>query len=743
MSSGPPGSFGGPPGPPPGGPAARVPPGPPAGGPGFAAPGSFPPGMAGMPLPNFPPPLPPNWSEHRAPDGVTPYYYNTATKASTYTRPTFATAAPAPAAAPKEKKKKKEKPKDRVPIPGTGWTRVTTNEGNVFYFEKETKRSEWTIPDEIAEAVAAFDASEAQERKQKAEEARIERLREQERVRAEVAEERKRKAEEKKRKADAAAEGAPGAKKSKAAEESGGFVEDDGAPEVEDEVEWKRAVAAEFDAVDRRKAADAAKEEGDAEKAGEEAAKKVFAVPEKVQVSAEEGRALFKALLIEKEISPFAPWEQALPLFINDPRYVLLPSMKERRDVYEEYCRTAGRAKRTSKAEPAKAKADPERDYRALMREEVTSTRTRFDDFRRKFKKDRRFWAFGRDDREREKAFKVHLRELGERKRADAERAEKDFLELLSETHIAPEAEWSQVKRGISHDSRYDAVGSSSLRAELFATHLKKLAAEGNAEDPATRRAREKKERQEASLAQRQNAVRAHQAVIGEEASKARRSAGREEGERLFGSLLVDVVRSDTTWEDILPILRQDRRFAHPALRDGDRRRLLEGHVERIRETKADELSSLFARHAKLETTFGDIYEKIADDALVQRLGLGAAALEERFNAWRRARETVARAEFYDLLRENNFVEFWGRMRNKVLDDAATKVKQDEDEVEEGMDVTALAKQVDLAEIKAILRRDQRYRQFDHVGDEREMWLREYLENLEGSTGTETIHKIG
>ncbi|GMK59574.1 hypothetical protein CspeluHIS016_0801800 [Cutaneotrichosporon spelunceum] len=725
----------GPPGPPPGGPGAKVPPGPPAGGPGIVAPSTFPPGMAGMPLPNFPPPLPPNWSEHRAPDGVTPYYYNSVTKASTYTRPTFASTAPPtapPTAAPKEKKKKKEKPKDRVPIPGTGWMRVTTNEGNVFYFEKETKRSEWTIPEEIAEAVAAFDASEAKERKQKAEEARLERLREQERVRAEVAEERKRKAEEKKRKAGAAAEGAPGAKKSKAADDESGVVEDDGAPEVEDEEEWKRAVAAEFDAVDRKKAAEAAKEEGDAEKAGEEAAKKVFAVPEKVQVSPEEGRALFKlALLMEKEISPFAPWEQALPLFINDPRYVLLPSMKERRDVYEEYCRTV--------------RTDPEKDYRALMREEVTSTRTRFDDFRRKFKKDRRFWSFGRDDREREKAFKVHLRELGERKRADAERAEKDFLELLSEADIAPNEEWSQAKKAVSHDPRYDAVGSSSLRAELFATHLKKLATEvdRNPEDAATLRAREKKERQEASLAQRQNAVRAHQAVIGEEANKARRSAGREEGERLFGSLLVDVVRSDTTWEDILPILQQDRRFTHPALRDGDRRRLFEGHVERIRETKADALSSLFAQHATLETSFADIYEKIADDALVQRLGLGAGALEERFSAWRHAREAAARAEFYDLLRENNFVDFWGRMRNKVLDEAATKVKQDEDEVEEGMDVTTLAKQVDLAEIKTILRRDQRYRQFDHVADQREMWLREYLENLEGSTGAETIHKIG
>lgn len=38
----------------------------------------------------------------------------------------------------------------------------------------------------------------------------------------------------------------------------------------------------------------------------------------------------------------------------------------------------------------------------------------RFDDFRKAWKKDRRFFGFGRDDREREKAFKAWLRELGE-----------------------------------------------------------------------------------------------------------------------------------------------------------------------------------------------------------------------------------------------------------------------------------------------------------------------------------------
>lgn len=62
-----------------------------------------------------------------------------------------------------------------------------------------------------------------------------------------------------------------------------------------------------------------------------------------------------------------------------------------------------------------KEKKDPEKDYKDLLKSEVKSTRMLWDDFRRAWKKDRRFFAFGKDDRQREKAFRTYQRELGER----------------------------------------------------------------------------------------------------------------------------------------------------------------------------------------------------------------------------------------------------------------------------------------------------------------------------------------
>jgi transcription elongation regulator 1 len=65
-------------------------------------------------------------------------------------------------------------------------------------------------------------------------------------------------------------------------------------------------------------------------------------------------------------------------------------------------------------------KPDPEKEYRELLKAEVKSTRMPWDDFKRAWKKDRRFFAFGRDDRQREKAFRAYQKELGERRSGPA-----------------------------------------------------------------------------------------------------------------------------------------------------------------------------------------------------------------------------------------------------------------------------------------------------------------------------------
>jgi transcription elongation regulator 1 len=148
-----------------------------------------------------------------------------------------------------------------------------------------------------------------------------------------------------------------------------------------------------------------------------------------------------KTLLTEKNPNPLAPFAFIMPTLITDPRYVLLSSQSEREVAFNEWCRETARKTRlansssiapagataedlgafatqkdSSTLDPATVKQHAREAYDSLLKVEVTSTRIRWEEFRRKWKKDRRFFAFGRDEREREKVFRAWLRDLGERK---------------------------------------------------------------------------------------------------------------------------------------------------------------------------------------------------------------------------------------------------------------------------------------------------------------------------------------
>jgi len=101
----------------------------------------------------------------------------------------------------------------------------------------------------------------------------------------------------------------------------------------------------------------------------------------------------------------------------------------------------------------------------------------------------------------------------------------------------------------MTSDPRYDAVGSSSLRAELFQRHVKNLetqAESSNTETPeqaAARKAKERKEKAQASLRDRQQQVQGEKMRLERDLQKSKYGAGKEDGEREFGSLLIQAIR--------------------------------------------------------------------------------------------------------------------------------------------------------------------------------------------------------
>ncbi|KAI0268205.1 Hsp90 protein-domain-containing protein [Gloeopeniophorella convolvens] len=677
------------------------------------------------PMASVPPPLPPGWTEHVGPAGQI-YFHNVLTQESTYVRPLPAL----PVAS-----SKKEKPKIKTPIPGTDWLRVETNEGNVFYTNKTQKKSVWIVPDEIQEAVELLEKQEGENRARADQEAQerslkdaeAEREREIERVRSEVQEAVKRKAEE-----DLPLDEIIVSKKPRVEDQEEDEDEDEDESEEE---EWQKEAAAqlakEAEEEKKRQEEEAAQEE-EARKAKENAPR--VPVPDRVDLSIEEGKALFTTLLREKDINPLHPWDTALPLFISDPRYVLLPSVTARREAFDEYCRERARELRASRVK--KEKEDPKEEFEQLLSVEVKSTRVSWTDFRRQWKKDRRFYGWGRDDREREKRFREFLKELGEKKRALAQKAEADFFSLLREGGIAQEgAIWKEVKKAISNDPRYDAVGSSSLREELFNTFLKaqtKRSSPDQTQAPAADatpsdlvdEAQSHKDRKAQAVREREEKVRADRQRLQADIEKSRVGLNKEEGELQFRSLLTDAIREpQATWESSLEQLRTDPRFQHSVLPPSHQHHLFQAHVNQLRAKHLDNLHGLFLSNApSLATEFTALpVASLLASLPVTKLGFDVFNLEQEYGRWQRSRTSDARQAFDEMLHENSFVDFWGRLGKIGGRGRGGNV-----------DMKKLAKSVDITEMTKVLKGDMRYIMFDHVPEQRERWLRSDVARLRG-----------
>ena len=174
-------------------------------------------------------------------------------------------------------------------------------------------------------------------------------------------------------------------------------------------------------------------------------------------------------------------------------------------------------------------------------------------------------------------------------------------------------------------------------------------------------------------------------------------------------------------------------------------------HVGGLRPKYLDSLHALFVSHSPLlATEFSALpVTSLLSSLPATKLEFDVFRLEEEFDRWQRTRTTEARKVFDDMLHENSFVEFWGRLSKLGGEGADGGVKREDDDGEgEGeagggnVDMKKLAKSVDITEMEKVLKvraqnysgsklflrlndqGDKRYIMFDHVPEQRERWLR-------------------
>ncbi|KAL2104973.1 hypothetical protein VUR80DRAFT_9240 [Thermomyces stellatus] len=482
-------------------------------------------------------PLPPGWTEHKAPSGHT-YYYNATTKESTYKRPTAipeahpaAAAAPPPqfpqipnlsnpavanaylaqfnpppARAPERKDQRpKPQPRDRPvskePIPGCEpWVLVHTKYGRRFVYHPGKGASYWRIPEKVMGGVLELD-------------------------RARVAAKAGRDAERKE-------ESVPGDTDAQKEEERPPAAEEEG-----DSSEYEEVEVTDDEEGDEHRDKRQRTEEPDepALTAEEELAMQLELMQQEQEqqgdygddmpeLSEEDARELFKDLLNDNKISPYSPWETLIEQdrLVSDPRYTALPTTKARRAVWEEWSKAKIQELKEAKAK--EDKPDPRVEYMAFL-ERNASPKLYWPEFKRKFRKDPNMKGFELSDQERERWYREYMSRLKQPQSA----LKSDLTALLKSLPVATlnrATPPSALPVEIRGDTRYIAL-PPAVRDPLIEAYIQSLPPPPDEEEAArseeAQRARDARRRRERALEEHNRAIEERKAEQEREKEEARR----------------------------------------------------------------------------------------------------------------------------------------------------------------------------------------------------------------------------
>ncbi|KAJ5669778.1 hypothetical protein N7462_010848 [Penicillium macrosclerotiorum] len=403
-----------------------------------------------------PPPLPPGWSEHRAPTGHL-YYYNAATKQSTYTRPSnqAAQVAPPPPQPSQQlplyspetlppfsstpygpagyapdttqrgqgrggfrggrgyhergRREPRDRPKSKHPIPDCSpWLLVKTKLGRRFVHNPETNESFWKFPQEVLKGVIEYDRlerekKERKERGEKSEEpekpekvasADLETSRANTNTDAEGEEDSDE--YEEVEVTDSEAEEDEGQPSKRTRTDSAG-PQDQPVEFTEEDMEYQLAAMGEEYGLDPG-------EYGEPEEDWEEGA-------EGLPLTEADAEALFRDLLDDYHISPFTTWETIIDegRIIEDSRYTAPSNMKTRREIFSNWCKD--RAKDLQERKQKQEKEDPRIKFLAFLQEYATP-KLYWPEFKRKYRKEPEMRDSQLSDKDREKFYRDYIARL-------------------------------------------------------------------------------------------------------------------------------------------------------------------------------------------------------------------------------------------------------------------------------------------------------------------------------------------
>ena len=129
---------------------------------------------------------------------------------------------------------------------------------------------------------------------------------------------------------------------------------------------------------------------------------------EEPPLNEEDSKALFVDLLDDFHVNPYTPWEKIIEegVIIDDSRYTCLPTMKARREVFDDWSRH--RMQQLKEQREKQEKKDPRIAYYAFLENNGTP-KLYWPEFKRKYKKEAEMRDSKLSDKDREKAYRDYI----------------------------------------------------------------------------------------------------------------------------------------------------------------------------------------------------------------------------------------------------------------------------------------------------------------------------------------------
>ena len=231
---------------------------------------------------------------------------------------------------------------------------------------------------------------------------------------------------------------------------------------------------------------------------------------EGLTLSKDDAKALFKDMLNDFRISPYTPWEKVIEAghIIEDDRYVVLPNMKSRKEVWDEWSRHRIQQLRAQREK--EENRDPRIPYFAFLESHATPN-LYWPEFRRKYRNEPEMRAAKVTDKDREKWYREYINRL----KLPGSTLRADLVTLLKSTPlnaINRSTTIDTLPPNILTDMRYVSL-KKSIRTPLIEAHVASLPPASTdleispEEEEAQAKEKQERERRERALAERQRQV--------------------------------------------------------------------------------------------------------------------------------------------------------------------------------------------------------------------------------------------